>query len=160
MMCGVAQPVPPPCAQLSIALSHTCAPHPSCCLPFTVSSVMCPHRRESVLVLSLRCHCPAVRVHNHTVLPSSHNSSYVYTNDSAFTNISATVGENQTLFALTEMYRGHQTALLCFPVCDFILSYKWNHFARSCCFSTSCSSTNLGVVGKKYSLEEQGSQKV
>ncbi|XP_075903053.1 adhesion G-protein coupled receptor D1 isoform X2 [Nelusetta ayraudi] len=32
-----------------------------------------------------------VRVHNHTVLPSSHNSSYVYTNDSAFTNISATV---------------------------------------------------------------------
>lgn len=122
MMCGVAQPVPPPCAQLSIALSHTCAPHPSCCLPFTVSSVMCPHRRESVLVLSLRCHCPAVRVHNHTVLPSSHNSSYVYTNDSAFTNISATVGENQTLFALTEMYRGHQTALLCFPVCDFILS--------------------------------------
>uniref|UniRef100_A0A665WMK0 G-protein coupled receptors family 2 profile 2 domain-containing protein n=1 Tax=Echeneis naucrates TaxID=173247 RepID=A0A665WMK0_ECHNA len=34
---------------------------------------------------------PALRIHNHTVLPSSHNSSYVYTNDSAFTNISATV---------------------------------------------------------------------
>ncbi|TWW61122.1 adhesion G-protein coupled receptor D1 isoform X1 [Takifugu flavidus] len=32
-----------------------------------------------------------VRIHNHTVLPSSHNSSYVYTNDSAYTNISATV---------------------------------------------------------------------
>ncbi|XP_029367420.1 adhesion G-protein coupled receptor D1 isoform X2 [Echeneis naucrates] len=32
-----------------------------------------------------------LRIHNHTVLPSSHNSSYVYTNDSAFTNISATV---------------------------------------------------------------------
>uniref|UniRef100_A0A8D2ZMB6 Adhesion G protein-coupled receptor D1 n=1 Tax=Scophthalmus maximus TaxID=52904 RepID=A0A8D2ZMB6_SCOMX len=31
------------------------------------------------------------RIHNHTVLPSSHNSSYVYTNDSAYTNISATV---------------------------------------------------------------------
>uniref|UniRef100_A0A7N9B0G0 Adhesion G protein-coupled receptor D1 n=1 Tax=Mastacembelus armatus TaxID=205130 RepID=A0A7N9B0G0_9TELE len=34
---------------------------------------------------------PALRIHNHTVLPSSHNSSYVYTNDSAYTNISATV---------------------------------------------------------------------
>uniref|UniRef100_A0A665WME4 Adhesion G protein-coupled receptor D1 n=1 Tax=Echeneis naucrates TaxID=173247 RepID=A0A665WME4_ECHNA len=33
----------------------------------------------------------SLRIHNHTVLPSSHNSSYVYTNDSAFTNISATV---------------------------------------------------------------------
>ncbi|XP_071060494.1 adhesion G-protein coupled receptor D1 isoform X5 [Pseudochaenichthys georgianus] len=32
-----------------------------------------------------------LRIHNHTVLPSSHNSSYVYTNDSAYTNISATV---------------------------------------------------------------------
>ncbi|CAL8343213.1 unnamed protein product [Lota lota] len=35
-----------------------------------------------------------LRIHNHTVLPSSHNSSYVYSNDSAYTNISATVGEN------------------------------------------------------------------
>uniref|UniRef100_A0A669B214 Adhesion G protein-coupled receptor D1 n=1 Tax=Oreochromis niloticus TaxID=8128 RepID=A0A669B214_ORENI len=33
----------------------------------------------------------AIRIHNHTVLPSSHNSSYVYTNDSAYTNISATL---------------------------------------------------------------------
>lgn len=41
--------------------------------------------------------CPALRIHNHTVLPSSHNSSYVYTNDSAFTNISATVGEHPSL---------------------------------------------------------------
>ncbi|CAG5920891.1 unnamed protein product [Menidia menidia] len=32
-----------------------------------------------------------LRIHNHTVLPSSHNSSYVHTNDSAYTNISATV---------------------------------------------------------------------
>ncbi|XP_061842048.1 adhesion G-protein coupled receptor D1 isoform X2 [Nerophis lumbriciformis] len=32
-----------------------------------------------------------LRIHNHTVLPSSHNTSYVYTNDSAYTNISATV---------------------------------------------------------------------
>ncbi|KAF3696053.1 Adhesion G-protein coupled receptor D1 G-protein coupled receptor 133 Precursor [Channa argus] len=32
-----------------------------------------------------------LRIHNHTVLPSSHNSSYVYTNDSTYTNISATV---------------------------------------------------------------------
>lgn len=43
--------------------------------------------------LSTVC-CPAVRIHNHTVLPSSHNSSSVYTNDSAYTNISATVGEH------------------------------------------------------------------
>uniref|UniRef100_A0A8C8A3S3 Adhesion G protein-coupled receptor D1 n=1 Tax=Oryzias sinensis TaxID=183150 RepID=A0A8C8A3S3_9TELE len=34
---------------------------------------------------------PALRIHNHTVLPSSHNSSYVYTNDSGYTNISAKV---------------------------------------------------------------------
>ncbi|XP_068594734.1 adhesion G-protein coupled receptor D1 [Brachionichthys hirsutus] len=32
-----------------------------------------------------------LRIHNHTVLPPSHNSSSVYTNDSAYTNISATV---------------------------------------------------------------------
>ncbi|XP_064210091.1 adhesion G-protein coupled receptor D1 isoform X1 [Anguilla rostrata] len=32
-----------------------------------------------------------LRIHNHTVLPSSHNTSSVYTNDSAYTNISATV---------------------------------------------------------------------
>ncbi|XP_057688087.1 adhesion G-protein coupled receptor D1 isoform X2 [Corythoichthys intestinalis] len=32
-----------------------------------------------------------LRIHKHTVLPSSHNTSYVYTNDSAYTNISATV---------------------------------------------------------------------
>ncbi|XP_024130996.1 adhesion G-protein coupled receptor D1 isoform X1 [Oryzias melastigma] len=32
-----------------------------------------------------------LRIHNHTVLPSSNNSSYVYTNDSGYTNISATV---------------------------------------------------------------------
>ncbi|KAM6954462.1 adhesion G-protein coupled receptor D1 [Aplochiton taeniatus] len=33
----------------------------------------------------------SVRIHNHTVLLPSHNSSSVYTNDSDFTNISATV---------------------------------------------------------------------
>lgn len=54
---------------------------------------MCPHRCESLLFFSTVC-CPAVRIHNHTVLPSSHNSSSVYTNDSAYTNISATVGEH------------------------------------------------------------------
>ncbi|XP_018587212.1 adhesion G-protein coupled receptor D1 isoform X3 [Scleropages formosus] len=32
-----------------------------------------------------------LRIHNHTVLPHSHNSSSVYTNDSAYTNISAAV---------------------------------------------------------------------
>ncbi|XP_036383355.1 adhesion G-protein coupled receptor D1 isoform X2 [Megalops cyprinoides] len=32
-----------------------------------------------------------LRIHNHTVLPPSHNTSSVYTNDSAYTNISATV---------------------------------------------------------------------
>lgn len=35
----------------------------------------------------------ALQIHKHTVLPSSHNSSSVYTNDSAYTNVSATVGE-------------------------------------------------------------------
>ncbi|XP_037536624.1 adhesion G-protein coupled receptor D1 [Nematolebias whitei] len=34
-----------------------------------------------------------LRVHNHTVLPPPHNSSYVYTNDSAYTNISAIVAQ-------------------------------------------------------------------
>uniref|UniRef100_A0A674C9Z8 Adhesion G protein-coupled receptor D1 n=1 Tax=Salmo trutta TaxID=8032 RepID=A0A674C9Z8_SALTR len=34
---------------------------------------------------------PALQIHKHTVLPSSHNSSSVYTNDSAYTNVSATV---------------------------------------------------------------------
>uniref|UniRef100_A0A6Q2YGD4 Adhesion G protein-coupled receptor D1 n=1 Tax=Esox lucius TaxID=8010 RepID=A0A6Q2YGD4_ESOLU len=34
---------------------------------------------------------PALQIHKHTVLPPSHNSSSVYTNDSAYTNISATV---------------------------------------------------------------------
>uniref|UniRef100_A0A8C7CQC3 Adhesion G protein-coupled receptor D1 n=1 Tax=Oncorhynchus kisutch TaxID=8019 RepID=A0A8C7CQC3_ONCKI len=33
----------------------------------------------------------ALQIHKHTVLPSSHNSSSVYTNDSAYTNVSATV---------------------------------------------------------------------
>uniref|UniRef100_A0AAY4AZY0 Uncharacterized protein n=1 Tax=Denticeps clupeoides TaxID=299321 RepID=A0AAY4AZY0_9TELE len=33
----------------------------------------------------------ALRVHNHTVLSTTHNSSSVYANDSAYTNISATV---------------------------------------------------------------------
>lgn len=37
----------------------------------------------------------AVRIHNHTVL-TTHNSSSVYTNDSAYTNISTTVGEALT----------------------------------------------------------------
>lgn len=37
------------------------------------------------------------------MLPSSHNSSYVYTNDSAYTNISATVGENLSVL-LPEFY--------------------------------------------------------
>lgn len=37
----------------------------------------------------------ALRIHNHTVLSTSHNSSSVYANDSAYTNISATVGEDK-----------------------------------------------------------------
>lgn len=53
MMCGVTQEkMLPPCAQLSITLSHTCTPRPSCFLPFTVSSVVCPHRCESLLFFS------------------------------------------------------------------------------------------------------------
>ncbi|KPP67901.1 putative G-protein coupled receptor 133 [Scleropages formosus] len=37
-----------------------------------------------------------LRIHNHTVLPHSHNSSSVYTNDSAYTNISAAVDNGAT----------------------------------------------------------------
>ena len=39
---------------------------------------------------------PASRTHNLTVLPS-HNSTFVYTNDSAYSNFSATVGEHVLL---------------------------------------------------------------
>lgn len=91
LMCGAARAGS---ARLGISPSHTCRPRPSCCPPFTVSSVMCPHRCESLLFSFSTVCCPAVRIHNHTVLPSSHNSSSVYTNDSAYTNISATVGEH------------------------------------------------------------------
>lgn len=94
------------------------------------------------LVLFLRCHCPALRVHNHTVLPSSHNSSYVYTNDSAYTNISATVGENQSLCAHWNVSVHQSVALRCL-VCDSVLS-SWN----SLCSSTFCSLT-LFEPGKK-----------
>lgn len=52
---------------------------------------------ESRFFFPLWCLCPALRIHNHTVLPSSHNSSYVYTNDSGYTNISAKVGEDRSL---------------------------------------------------------------
>lgn len=40
---------------------------------------------------------PALRIHNFTVLPS-HNSTFVYTNDSAYSNFSATVGEDLLVF--------------------------------------------------------------
>lgn len=56
--------------------------------------LLCVHIGANHSCFSSTVCCPAVRIHNHTVLPSSHNSSSVYTNDSAYTNISATVGEH------------------------------------------------------------------
>lgn len=86
----------------SITLFHTCAARPSHC-----SSVTFPLVEIMVFVFSF---CPAVRIHNHTVLPSSHNSSYVYTNDSAYTNISAIVGENPSLSSHTVICASHTAA--------------------------------------------------
>lgn len=53
------------------------------CFVFFLSRFLCCSH-----VLSIT----ALRIHNHTVL-TTHNSSSVYTNDSTYTNISATVGE-------------------------------------------------------------------
>lgn len=46
-----------------------------------------------VLCFSLLLSHPVLRTHNLTVLPS-HNSTFVRTNDSAYSNLSATVGEH------------------------------------------------------------------
>lgn len=46
-----------------------------------------------VLCFSLLSPHPVLRTHNLTVLPS-HNSTFVRTNDSAYSNLSATVGEH------------------------------------------------------------------
>lgn len=52
----------------------------------------------SYLLIFLLFH-PALRIHNFTVLPS-HNSTFVYTNDSAYSNFSATVGEDLHFFVV------------------------------------------------------------
>lgn len=51
---------------------------------------------HSFIVLFFLLFHPASRTHNLTVLPS-HNSTFVYTNDSAYSNFSATVGEHVLL---------------------------------------------------------------
>lgn len=71
----------------------------------------CPYWCES-LFFCLCCLCPAIRIHNHTVLPSSHNSSYVY-NDSAYTNISAILGEDPSLFLSLKIICASPTAFCC-----------------------------------------------
>lgn len=48
---------------------------------------------------------PALRIHNFTVLPS-HNSTFVNTNDSAYSNFSATVGEISSFFCSAFVRRG------------------------------------------------------
>lgn len=119
--------------QLSITLSHTCASRPSHCLAFhrsPVSPVLCLYRCESLCFLC--CLCPALRIHNHTVLPSSHNSSYVYTNDSAYTNISATVGEDPSLFFLTEIHS-------CITHCSLLSSLYLHTVELSVSHSSPCS---------------------
>lgn len=115
-------------AQLSITPSHTCTPRPSHCLvPSPCLLFVCLYRYES-LFFSLRCLCPALRIHNHTVLPSSHNSSYVYTNDSAYTNISATVGENP--FLLFRSLKFICASPSCCPVIPFLyLHTVESHFS-------------------------------
>lgn len=71
---------------------------PVSCLCAHTVYVLYPNHLFCVLSLSLSLFCvhvlsiTALRIHNHTVL-TTHNSSSVYTNDSTYTNISATVGE-------------------------------------------------------------------
>ncbi|KAJ3604356.1 hypothetical protein NHX12_029097, partial [Muraenolepis orangiensis] len=90
---------------------------------------------------------PAPRIHNHTVVPSSHNSSYVYSNDSAYTNISATVdivegmvnkgiflnGDNGGTFLHFGSYQNSciSDPMLCGPE-GITFSFFWkNHEAQS-----------------------------
>lgn len=124
----------------SIALSHTCAPRPShlpgvCvsrCSPVSsvfVSPYMCVIHYFSPLSV-----CPALRIHNHTVLPSSHNSSYVYTNDSAYTNISATVGEDHSLSLK------YMSAFVIVTHCPLWCVYQHTaHYGWSECVTPLCS---------------------
>lgn len=59
---------------------------------------ICP-RVTHVLCFLFLLFLPAFRTHNLTVLPS-HNSTFVSTNDSAYSNLSATVGEHASTPAL------------------------------------------------------------
>lgn len=129
MMCGVTQENPQPerkraVHSTSASLRLIPAHHvPPVVLLSLFSCVLCQCRCESPV--SLRCLCPALRIHNHTVLPSSHNSSYVYTNDSAYTNISATVGEDQ----ITEIHVCASPAAPCCPLCIYTVVAE--HFSRT-----------------------------
>lgn len=105
----------PLCTELSITLSHTCTSRPSRWL-FTVLCAFCYVSIKVWVTVFLHCLCPALRIHNHTVLPPSHNSSYVYTNDSAYTNISATVGEDPSLSA-------HWNSFVHHPLLSVVLSH-------------------------------------
>uniref|UniRef100_A0ACB8FYL6 Uncharacterized protein n=1 Tax=Sphaerodactylus townsendi TaxID=933632 RepID=A0ACB8FYL6_9SAUR len=49
----------------------------------------------------------ALRVHNFTVLPPSNNSTFVYTNDSAYSNFSATVGVTFSFFWKTKAQKAN-----------------------------------------------------
>lgn len=95
------------------------------------------------ITVFLRCLCPALRIHNHTVLPSSHNSSYVYTNDSAYTNISATVGEDQSLSALWNSFVHHRLLSVVLSVSTH--GWALPHFPPRSVFCPC--STRWGVLG-------------
>lgn len=109
-------------ASLCLIPAHHVPPvvFPSLCL------LLCVHIGVNHCRFFLRCRCPALRIHNHTVLPSSHNSSYVYTNDSAYTNISATVGEDQSLSAHWNVFVHH-------PLLSVVLSVSPHGWAE--CFT-------------------------
>lgn len=117
----------PPRTLVTITLSHTCASHPSHCFPFTVLSPVFLSVLVWITFFCLCCFCPAIRIHNHTVLPSSHNSSYVY-NDSAYTNISAILGEDPSLFLSLKIICASPTAFCCSLCIATRLSWAFHTF--------------------------------
>lgn len=139
---------------LSITLSHTCTPRPSYCLPChcsLVSSVMCLYMCVWITVF-LCCLCPALRIHNHTVLPSSHNSSYVYTNDSAYTNISATVGEDQSLSAHWNSFVHHWLLSIVLSECTHVCAGHFTLFTLFSLLSVQHKTRNYWPFNNRFFL--------
>ena len=110
------------CALSSASLCLIPAHHVPPVVFLSLCLLLCAQIGVNHCCFLLCCRCPAVRIHNHTVLPSSHNSSYVYTNDSAYTNISATVGEDQPLLCSLKLI-GALATVHCF-------SYLYLHIVQ------------------------------